>query len=221
MKTPLHKTIFSFFGPPGSGKGTLAAEVVEELGFNFLSTGNLCRKHVSEGTELGKQFDNYLKQGSLIPDELVTAMVAEWLREATKEGSPVILDGFPRTQGQSTGLLSFIKTELSEYSFRVFYITLNDEEIVRRLSSRRVCSDKECQAVYAGDFDTDVCSKCSSSLIKRDDDDEEVIRTRLRSYPAYRDSLLAFYKDAGIVIEKLDVTDMTKEQTFRTFKSML
>lgn len=221
MKTSLHKTIFSFFGPPGSGKGTLAAEVVRELGFDFLSTGNLCRKHVSEKTELGNRLDDYLKQGVLIPDELVTEMVTGWLKEITVKSNPVILDGFPRTQGQGLGLLSFIKKTLTDYNFRVFYIILDDNEVIKRLSSRKVCGDKACQSVYSGDFDQNTCTKCESVLIKRADDDEEVIRARLKSYPAYRDSLLSFYKDAGVLVEKLDVTGMSKKQVFSTFKSML
>ena len=221
MKTSSHKTIFSFLGPPGSGKGTLATRVVKELGFAFLSTGNLCRKHVSSGTDLGKRLDEYLKQGTLIPDDLITKMVATWLRSVAEKGQSIILDGYPRTEGQAVGLLSFMQNELKEYNFRVFLITLDDEEIVKRLTARRVCSDKECQEIYSRDFEGDVCKLCGKTLMKRSDDAEEVIRARLQSYPIYRDALLGFYEQLSVVIEQLNVTDTTKEQVFCTFRSML
>src|SRR5271170_593774 len=105
QKNDAKKIIFSFFGAPGSGKGTLAERAARDLKFEVLSTGNLCRKHISQQTELGKKLDLYVKKGQLIPDELITLMVKEWLELAIQREVPIILDGYPRTKGQAAHFL--------------------------------------------------------------------------------------------------------------------
>lgn len=221
VKTSSDKTIISFFGPPGCGKGTLAERIVNELKFEFLSTGNLCRKHVHANTEIGMRIAGYLEKGALIPDNLITEMVTQWLAEVTREQKPVILDGYPRTKGQASGLLEFVQTHLQEYTFRVFVITLNDEEIIKRLTSRKVCSNKDCQAIYSGEESLESCKQCNNSLIRRTDDNVQVIQDRLAAYPGYRDMLLSYYQQANVVVEYLDVTNMSRDQVFGTFKAML
>lgn len=221
VKTSSDKTIISFFGPPGCGKGTLAERIVSELKFEFLSTGNLCRKHVHSDTEIGVKIAGYLEQGALIPDHLITEMVTQWLAEVTREHRPVILDGYPRTKGQAAGLLEFVQTHLQGYTFRVFLITLNDEEIIKRLTCRKVCSNKDCQAIYSAGESLENCKQCNSFLIRRTDDNIQVIQDRLAAYPGYRDILLSYYRQANVAVECLDVTDMSRDQVFSTFKAML
>jgi adenylate kinase len=214
------KVVFSFFGPPGSGKGTLAERLKAELGFEVLSTGNLCRLHIAQKTTLGEQLEELVHKGHLIPDALISAMVQEWLEEQIKLGKPVILDGYPRTAGQAISLMAFLKIH-DGCHFRLVFVELADDEIVRRLLGRRVCSDNKCQAVYGMAFVGTACERCGALLVKRVDDKEEVIRERLRLYPSYRETLFKMYRDLGVHIEELNVAGMSMEEVFSTFKATL
>lgn len=222
MMQQVNKVIFSFFGPPGSGKGTLAERLARELSFEVLSTGNLCRKNIADQTEIGKSLSLYLDKGHLIPDELITDMVGIWLKDAIKKNHPIILDGFPRTKGQIKLFLNFLK-EIPGSCFRVMHIKLSEGEIIKRLSLRLVCENKDCQAVYNSMLigQQTVCEACGSLLVKRRDDDQEVVKERLRQYPAYAHELLTFYRSVGQHVEEIDVVDMTPEQVYNTFLSMI
>ena len=103
------KTIFSLFGAPGSGKGTLAEKCAQNLDFNVLSTGNLCRKHIADKTELGEKLQKYIDTGKLVPDNIITVIVKGWLKENTKDNKAIILDGYPRTKKQAELLLDILK----------------------------------------------------------------------------------------------------------------
>lgn len=219
------RVIFSFFGPPGSGKGTVAQQCREELNVKVLSTGDLCRKHVALGTTFGKMLDEYLRAGQLIPDELITEMVQDWLLQETNSTSTIILDGFPRTGKQADLFLSFLNKYPKPSSFAVVFFTISDEDIIKRLSNRLVCSNKDCQAVYSLTGKKPVrenqCDLCSSSLIRRNDDSDEVIRERLKLYPGYQASLLDYYKSAGVMIKDFPVADLTTKQVFERFVSII
>lgn len=212
--------VFSFFGPPGSGKGTLAERLKLDLGFEVLSTGNLCRFHIAQKTALGKQLEELVHKGHLIPDALISSMVADWLDERLNLGKPVILDGFPRTPGQATVLLEYL-AKFTDCSFRVVFIELADDEIVKRLLGRKVCENKSCQTVYPASYTGATCEQCASLLIKRVDDKEDIIRERLRIYPAYKNSLLKMYDDLGIQVEEINVAGLSIDEVFATFKAML
>ena len=218
------KTIFSFFGPPGSGKGTMAEKCVKALDFKMLSTGNLCRKHIALETGFGKLIDGYTKAGHLVPDDLISDVVGDWLLNNVSYGVPVILDGFPRTKWQAEAFLKYFKDFLSDYKFRVICFIISDNEAIKRLTDRFVCENKNCQAVYplfALSGKEGFCELCGGKLTKRADDAIEVIKERLRRYPQYSESLLNFYKSAGVGVEKLNVEGKEIEKVFADFKALL
>lgn len=218
-KTTNRPVIFSFFGPPGSGKGTLAQALVQKKQYQMLSTGNLCRWHVAQETEFGKLLDGYLKRGHLIPDALVTDMVIDWLKTYSKPGNgPVILDGFPRTEGQAELLLNYFRSQGNEAApFRVILFKAPNAVIIERITSRVVCSNKACQATLSIKENLTSCKHCGGVLVQRDDDKEEVVRERLSHYPGYRDTLLSFYQKIGQVVEEFDVDSLPSGAVYDRF----
>jgi len=215
--------IYLFMGAPGSGKGSLAQLCVQELGWKQLSTGNLCRKHISEGTKIGKEIDFFIKSGKLVPDELVTAMVVEWLDQEANDTTPIILDGFPRTRVQAEALDKELgKSE--RWNLKIINLVIDDEAVVKRLSHRFICKNKECQAIYSLDPDCIllgdngiVCEVCQEKLCRRKDDKPEAIRERLAIYHKHEDSLLQYYRDKGYRIVDLEAQQPLPE-TFEDFK---
>lgn len=219
-----NKVIYSFFGAPGAGKGTLAAQCVEKLGYQVLSTGDLCRKNVAMQTEIGKQVEQFMKEGKLVPDDLVIDMVKDWLLSSADKEKPVILDGFPRTKEQAEKLTVLLKDIMPEHQLKVVSINLPEDEIVSRLSNRLVCENKACQTVYntsMPEAQTCVCSKCNSQLIKREDDKEDVIRERLKVYKDHETPILEFYKSTGLNVEELNISKLEKDEVFELFKQKL
>lgn len=220
------KIIFSFLGAPGSGKGTLAEQAVQKLGYKMLSTGNLCRENIAKGTDLGKKLQEYTSTGALVPDELITSMVKEWLDVNTRDAKPIILDGFPRTAAQAGQLLDLIKKYFPEYKLRVIALNISDDAVVERISGRLMCSNKQCQAIYntkqfVAGVDNPLCKRCSSPLAKREDDREEVVRERLKVYAAASKELVDFFKNAGLAIEEINVEGKESGQVFDVFKKMI
>jgi adenylate kinase len=223
IKSPVKNTIFSFFGAPGSGKGTLADQCVKNLNFKVVSTGNLCRAEIASGSERGKLIKDQTEKGKLVPDELITQMVQEWLSKETKDGSPIILDGYPRTQRQAFIFLNLLKKDFPEYKLRIVNLAIPDEEIIKRLSDRLVCENKNCQAVYSKALlkGETKCQKCHANLIKREDDKEEVVKERLKIYAQHSNELINFYKSAGITIENLNVSGISIPEMFLRFKTLI
>lgn len=216
--------VFSFFGPPGSGKGTLARQC-EVFGIHLLSTGDLCRKHVALGDAIGKEVDSYLLQGHLVPDTLMMQMVKNWFLHEANDGKPVILDGFPRTKIQAQSFLEFLKAELPQVSFEVVVFTLPDKDILDRLAVRFVCQVATCQEVYnmtaKRPLKDGICDKCSKPLTRRNDDNFKVIIERLRIFPQYRNDLMDFYKKNGCNVTDFSVTGLSVQEVFEKFKKIL
>ncbi|MCK4651352.1 nucleoside monophosphate kinase [Candidatus Babeliales bacterium] len=215
------KIIFSFFGPPGSGKGTVAEMCVQGLGFKVLSTGNLFRKHISLGTDFGKLIKDYIDIGKLVPDEFVGNIVLDWLKDAASSGMPIILDGYPRTSGQAEHFFKTFKDFAPDYEFRVIYFIISDEEVIKRLTNRFVCQNKNCQAVYppfAPAVKKGICDLCGEKIVRRKDDSVEVVKDRLRQYPRYKDDLLSYYKKTDLLVESFDVEGKSIENVFKSFK---
>lgn len=216
--------IYIFMGPPGAGKGTLAARCVESLGWKQLSTGALLREYSALQTEMGKQIDFILKSGTLVSDDLIIEMVEHWLTKHKQEKA-IILDGFPRTIAQARALVQMLK-KVSGDCIKLFVVrlNLNDEALVRRLSSRAMCSNVTCQEVYtigAGQkLESMQCTKCSSSLIRRPDDVEETIRKRLTIYHAHENDLLRYFEHSGQKV--IDIpADSSMPEVFDCFKQKI
>ena len=187
------------FGPPGAGKGTQAERLQGDFQLPFISTGDMLRANVKEGTELGQQAQRFMDAGDLVPDELIVAMAAERLQEEDARDG-FILDGFPRTLEQAKAL----DRQLSDLGRRVttaLLIDVPDDEVVRRLSGRRVCV--KAGHNYHVEFDPPkhegVCDQDGSKLVQRDDDKPGTVRKRLGIYHDQTAQLIPFYEERGLL----------------------
>jgi len=187
------------FGPPGAGKGTQADRLRIDFRLPFISTGDMLRANVKDGTELGKKAKEYMDQGELVPDELIVAMVAERLGEPDAQDG-FILDGFPRTIDQAEALDKQL-SELKRHITAAVLIEVPDDEVIRRLSGRRVCV--KAGHNYHVEFDPPkrdgVCDQDGSRLIQRDDDKPDVIRNRLEVYHKQTEPLVDYYDQKGLM----------------------
>jgi adenylate kinase len=187
------------FGPPGAGKGTQAERLRSDFQLPFISTGDMLRANVKDETDLGRQAKAYMDKGDLVPDELIVAMAAERLQQEDAQDG-FILDGFPRTIEQAKAL----DKQLSELGRRVttaVLIDVPDDEVVRRLSGRRVCVKSGHN--YHVEFDPpkreDICDQDGSRLVQRDDDKPDVIRNRLSVYHDLTEPLVVYYDEQGLM----------------------
>lgn len=180
-------------GGPGAGKGTQAQRLVQEFGFAHISTGDLLRAAVKSGSKLGVQAKSYMDAGELVPDQLVVDLVKERLgADDAQDG--FILDGFPRNTTQAVTL----DTELSQLDRSLdaaLLIDVEDEVIIKRLSSRRTCRD----CGYTGTAADAVCPVCGGEMYQRDDDKPETIANRLEVYQTSTSPLIEYYRGQGIL----------------------
>jgi len=200
-------------GPPGAGKGTQAKLLAAKSGLAHLSTGDILRDEVSRGTELGKLAQGYMNRGDLVPDELIMDMIKGRLNE--KVG--FILDGFPRTVGQAEALQEIVSIDVA------INIALPRDEVIRRLSSRRVC--RECGKIYNLLYNPPkvegICDACGGELFQRDDDKREVIENRYDVYMDATAPLIDFYKDRGLLkdVDGSQATDKVSEEILASLRS--
>lgn len=188
-------------GPPGAGKGTQAANLVTEFGIPHISTGDMFRAAVKEGTELGKQAKACMDAGKLVPDEVTIGIVRERLaKDDCKKG--FILDGFPRTVEQADALDSIMK-DLGLSITRVLNINVPAEDLIERAVGRRIC--KKCGATYHVKFHPSkaegICDACGGELYQRADDSAETMKNRLAVYEDSTRPLIEYYKKAGVYTE--------------------
>ncbi len=188
-------------GPPGAGKGTQAEKLVETYKIPHISTGDMFRAAVSQGTELGKEAKKYMDAGGLVPDEVTIGIVREGLSQpACAQG--FILDGFPRTEEQA-GALDKILKDLGVKLTGVVNIEVPDKDLVSRVTGRRIC--KKCGATYHISFNPSkvegICDKCGGDLYQRDDDKKETVKKRLEAYHSQTEPLISYYKKQGVYIE--------------------
>lgn len=211
--------ILTFLGAPGSGKGTIAQQCVDKLDMQVLSTGNLCRQAIARGDQIIQEL---LKEGKLIPDEIISDMVKEWLKQNAGNRKTIILDGYPRTARQAELLTDLLKNHFPNLQLHVISIALSDDAIIKRISNRLMCENKICQAVYTRTMltNTTTCQKCGSQLMQREDDKEDVVRKRLETYAEHNVPLVAFYHQAHLPFHTLDVENKSMEEVFKNFEQL-
>jgi adenylate kinase len=186
-------------GPPGAGKGTQAERLTDDFNLPYIATGNILRKAVADETPLGKEAKTYMDSGALVPDDVITGVILEAL-EQTDARDGFILDGFPRTIPQADALAAGME-ENERTLTAVILVDVPDEELVRRLSGRRV--SVKTGRVYHVEFDPPKhegrCDVDGSRLVQRDDDKPETIAKRLAVYHDQTEPLIAYYEDQGLL----------------------
>ena len=193
--------IIVVLGAPGTGKGTVAGILTQKLGIPQVSTGDIFRKNIKEGTELGIIADKYISKGNLVPDEITIEIVKNRLNDKDVENG-VILDGFPRTVHQAEELDKMLEEKGKKVDV-VVNLTTPEEEIIERIVNRRVCSNPECKTIYNVVLQPPkvegICDKCGSKLIQRQDDTVETVKSRLKSYFELTSPLVDYYDNKGIL----------------------
>jgi adenylate kinase len=194
---------FVIFGSPGAGKGTYARRLQEQLGIAAVSTGDIFRDAVKQGTGLGKNAKTFMDTGELVPDGITNGILEERLQQPDAQRG-FILDGYPRTTEQIEFLEKITKIDA------VINLVVPEWVIIERLSSRRSC--KKCGAIYNTRFlkpkTESVCDKCEGELFQRDDDKPEAIKVRLRVYEEKTQPLLEFFRKKGVEIVDIECNDV-------------
>jgi len=206
------------FGPPGAGKGTQSALLIERMKVRQISTGDLFRAAIKNGTALGKEAKGFIDAGGLVPDSVTIGLVEEELRKL--QGQSFVLDGFPRNVVQAEALTGLLK-KLSLVLDRIVFLEVPTQLLLGRLAGRRVC--KSCGAVYHVDSKPSrvegTCDVCGGSVVQRPDDKEDVVRARLEAYEQSTRPLKDFYKLSGAYVE-VDGTGTSEEVYGRMTKAL-
>jgi adenylate kinase len=189
------------FGPPGVGKGTQAKLLAEEFGIPHISTGDMLRVAVAEGTELGKKAKAIMDEGRLVPDDVMIGIVHDVLT-SPRVAKGFILDGFPRTVDQAIALANLFD-EIGITSYKVINFKVNDAEVIRRLSARLMCTNdgKIFNKLTDGVSTNSTCPACGGKLIHRDDDKTATVRKRLSVYHSSTKPVFDFYKQRGVIVD--------------------
>lgn len=187
-------------GPPGAGKGTQAETIVNEFSIPHISTGDIFRSNIKEGTTLGKKAKEYMDQGLLVPDELTIELVKDrLLQDDCKNG--FLLDGFPRTIAQADALEDALKS-MNQSLDCVINIVVSADLLIERAVGRRVC--KDCGQTYHVKFNPSskegICDKCGGELLQRKDDTEETVSKRISVYQEQTEPLIEYYTNKGIIV---------------------
>lgn len=219
--------IFLFFGPPGSGKGTLSEMCVDEFGWLQLSTGNLCRQHIALSTEIGKKIQELTAQGLLVPDEVIARMVAHWITSQTTKSEGIVFDGYPRTLQQAEMFYNFWQEKLFDFELIVVKFNIDAQLLIDRILNRVVCSNKDCGRVYSllqgsenrSEKDM-ICDVCSSVLVRRNDDTEQSFALRLKIYYQHEQEIIDFFVGKGFKIHVLNAIQ-NAQKLFEDFKKIV
>ncbi|SBT51500.1 adenylate kinase [Micromonospora narathiwatensis] len=206
-------------GPPGAGKGTQAEFIAAHLSVPKISTGDIFRANVSQGTQLGVEAKRYMDAGKLVPDEVTINMVRDRLAEPDA-GEGFLLDGFPRTTPQAAALDKLL-ADLGTALDLVLELVVDDDEVIRRLSGRRTC--RGCGKIWHVEFDATtregVCDRCGGELFQRDDDKPETIAARLREYAEKTAPLVDYYGAQGKLVG-IDATGPVEDVTVRAIDAL-
>ncbi|EDY42710.1 adenylate kinase [Streptomyces sp. SPB074] len=187
-------------GPPGAGKGTQAAFLAKKLSVPHISTGDLFRANISQGTELGKRAKSYMDAGNLVPDEVTIGMAKDRMGQADAAHG-FLLDGFPRNVGQAEALDGILK-EWGVTLDAVLDLEVPEDEVVKRIAGRRICrndSSHVFHVTYSKPKQEGVCDVCGGELYQRDDDKEETVRKRLEVYHTETEPIIDFYRAQDLV----------------------
>lgn len=197
-------------GPPGAGKGTQAANMIETFNIPHISTGDIFRKNIKEGTELGKKAKEYMDRGELVPDSLVVAIVEDRLK-ASDCIDGFLLDGFPRTVYQAEAL-DKVLVGMNAKIDHVVNVVVDPEILVERAVGRRICRD--CGSTYHIKYNPpnveSICDKCSGELYQRSDDNAETVTNRIRVYMNETSPLIEYYRESGNLINVDGEQDINK-----------
>ncbi len=204
--------VIIMLGAPGTGKGTVAGILTQKLGVPQVSTGDIFRKHIKEQTELGKLADKYISKGHLVPDDVTIDLVKSRLQEDdVKDG--IILDGFPRTVVQAEALDKMLAEQGRKVDM-VVNLTTPKEEIIERITNRRICSNPECKTIYNLILNPPkvegICDKCGSELIQRKDDNRETVEARFENYLEVTSPLVEYYTKKGNLRTELVSKDINR-----------
>jgi adenylate kinase len=207
-------------GPPGAGKGTQAQFIAEHVGVPKISTGDIFRANVSQGTQLGLQAKEFMDRGDLVPDEVTIDMVRNRLQE-TDAVTGFLLDGFPRTVPQAETLDDILRETADAKLDVVLELVVDNEEVVRRLSGRRTC--RTCNHIWHVDFDPPqvpgICDLDGGELFQRDDDKPATIENRLEVYDEQTAPLIAYYAGRGVLVG-IDATGPVDDVTLRAIDAL-
>ena len=188
-------------GPPGSGKGTQAERLCDRLGLTYVGTGDILRDAIRRQTPIGQQVDPLMRQGLLVPDPVVNEVVAELFQRPDRP-ERFVMDGYPRTYAQAIAFDALLRQQFLGLD-AVVNLTIPDDEVVKRISGRRCCSSPDCAVCFhlvaRPPKKPDVCDRCGSKLLLRNDDKEETVRRRLAEFHRNTDALIAHYRLQGLV----------------------
>jgi adenylate kinase len=212
--------IFILLGPPGSGKGTLSASCIEEFGWLQLSTGNLCRENIAQGTLLGQAIQRYTQQGLLVPDEIIADLVVDWIVNQKELPRGVLFDGYPRTKAQAAALCDLLPTKLKKFDILLVKVVIDPKLLTARILNRAICTYKDCGHIYAiGHQEVMVCKRCNSTLVRRADDTEQSLQQRLHIYYQHEQEIIDFFVGQGYSMITIDGSQ-SKQQVLHDFKTL-
>ncbi|MGI6668519.1 MAG: adenylate kinase [Acetivibrionales bacterium] len=206
-------------GAPGAGKGSQAVVLSQKLNIPHISTGDIFRSNIKNGTELGLMAKKYIDSGALVPDEVTIGIVKDRIQQDDARDG-FILDGFPRTISQAESLDRMLK-DMGQGLDYVLNLEVADEVIIKRLSGRRVCP--ECNATYHVESNPpsreNICDNCGARLIQREDDREHTVVNRLNTYHAQTEPLINYYREKGILAD-VSGRDRISDTTAEVFRAL-
>jgi len=198
----MRKKAVIFLGPPGAGKGTVSSRCQKEFNWKHLSTGNVCREQIVNKTDLGQEIASLIAAGKLVPDQIIMQMVEEWITDHQSDLDGIIFDGTPRTVQQSAFVDKMLNVQFKNFETFVIKFEVDEDVLIKRILSRVVCGNKNCQQVYSMQADSTLqpkqsmkCDVCNQELVHRPDDSVETLKKRLDVYYQHEKDMLQYYKD--------------------------
>jgi len=209
------RTIVVLLGPPGAGKGTQGEHLAIALGIPKISTGDVLRAAVRDGTPLGREAQGYMDRGDLVPDPVILGIMTDALSQPSSARG-AILDGVVRTVPQAEGLQAAL-SQMARVNTVVLVFAIDDDVLVRRISERTVCDT--CQTPYTGHQAGTACAKCGGKLVRRADDEPDAVRQRLKVYHAQTAPVIAWYQTHGVRVVTIDAVGTRSDVQSRVLRA--